>query len=66
MGKARDRTRNLMVPSRIREPLLHDGNSQIFNYFNITIKVLLLLKLKIGELLNKKEKLIFYKYVKSK
>ena len=27
LSKGRDRTRNLMVPSRIRSPLRHDGNS---------------------------------------
>ena len=29
LGKARDRTRNLTVPSRIRQPLSQDGNSLI-------------------------------------
>ena len=27
LGKARDQTRNLMVPSQIHQPLSHDGNS---------------------------------------
>ena len=27
LSKGRDRTRNLMVPSQIRQPLRHDGNS---------------------------------------
>ena len=27
LSKARDRTHNLMVPSQIRQPLSHDGNS---------------------------------------
>ena len=31
LSKARDRTRNLMVPSWIRQPLSHDGNSSYFN-----------------------------------
>ena len=33
LSEARNRTRNLMVPSRIRQPLSHDGNSD-FGYFN--------------------------------
>ena len=28
LSKGRDRTRNLMVPSRIRQPLRHNGNSK--------------------------------------
>ena len=34
LTKARGQTRNLMVPSRIRQPLSHDGNSgKLYFYF---------------------------------
>ena len=34
-SKARDRTRNLMVPNRIREPQRHNRNSCIFKEHKI-------------------------------
>ena len=33
LSEARDRTRNLVVPSRIRQPLSHEGNSSACFYF---------------------------------
>ena len=37
LSNARDRTRNLMVPSRIRYPLSHDGNSLVLIIKFLTI-----------------------------
>ena len=37
LSKARDRTRNLMIPSWIRQPLSHNRNSQVLLFIKVEV-----------------------------